>query len=389
MDERRIKIFSPQPPATLDLEIKKIYTQLGISEEDEKHSGKFEAAVLGQRRSFPNIRNSIRQYLEWRIQRGKTTSEEVLFELQTKVAEIKSTLVMAYYANFGNAKRVIDSGSLKNLFEFAGSEQDERKKAMEVSLDEALMKRRDVDEALGWQHPENVYHLAVEQVEEGHHPQGPGSNYGAIRFVFDYEKLADHSTFTEGDSLNPAQIPNALYEKKRGSSSSSKGVENRQISKEHVPIAKAIFNLATEHEQLPPNTAIFLRYIEAQVGEISGSELLNNLTGIEVDIEEGFREARSGRLLYNADKEKALYKQYYGKDPGEPNPFPDLSKPTERAVDFNKYYEELAELRWSNFIALIDSVKQFCDSKGIEFRQAGYIDKVKEAIFYLTKKTAF
>jgi len=389
----RLDEFSAEYQAMLDMEAKQIQSRLGISEENEKsatleHSDKPEAVALGQRRSFPNIRSSVKQYVEWYIRQGKGNTEQVSTELEAKTAEIKDKLVMSYYSNFGNAKRVIESGSLKNLFEFAGTEQDERKKAAEISLDVALMKRRDVDQALGWQRPETVYHLAVELDEEGHHPQGPGSNYGAIRFVFDFEKLAEHSTFTEGDSLNPAQIPNALSDKKRGSLSPSRGVENRQISAEHVPIAKAVFNLATEHEQLPPNAAIFLRYIEAQVGEISGAEVVSNLKGIQVDIEEAFQEARLHRLLYDADKEKYLYRHYMGRNPGDPVPPTDFSKPLEKD-NFDEYYKELAGLRWANFVALLDNVKHFCESKGIEYKQTGDMDKVKDAIYYLTKKIAF
>ena len=92
--------------------------------------------------------------------------------------------------------------------------------------------------------------------------------------------------------------------------------------------------------------------------------------------------------MYSSDKERGLYQKYFKKSPEDPNPFPDFNQPSER-VDMESYHNEVAELRWSNFLALLEGIKQFSESKGIEYKQKGDMQKMKDFCFELTRRIAF
>lgn len=380
--------FYNNPEVNLEQQITELYKELQVSEEDEKlalaeQSSDMSAINLGRQRSFKNIRSSIQAYIEWQSRLG-IKPKEAAAELITKAQETKDNLVMAFYANPLKSQRILESGKLKNLFEFEGQEQDKNKKPGELGLEAALAKRVDVDRALGWEKPHEVYHLAAEERNETLAKEGPGSNYGSVRFVFDFEKLNGYSTFTEGDSLNPNHLPDSLQAMgNKNNTTPSRGVENRQISKEHVPIAKAILSLSTKHEYAQDlRRPLFLRYIEAQIGGITGEEILRNLTSIEIDLNEAFGEAKFNKLLHDTEKETEAEIKFIGKPANSRSRFANMfSEETtpEPAPDYEGYRKEIANIGLNKFQEFINQIKSYCEQKNISFKTKGDINKIAEA----------
>lgn len=249
------------------------YVALDVSNENELKDEKYGRSIF-------NIRRSVELFIKWASEQG-LNPEDVVAQLVAEAEKTKEFLTLVYYQNIAATSAVIESGGIKNLFEFSEEEGNKKKKPSETNLDSALFKRREVDKVLGWDDPEMIYHLAVESEGEG---KEVSSNYGSVRFKFDFAELGPDSTFTEGDSLNPNHLPAAIFEKNHGLGEQSKileSIKRRQITADHVHIAKTIFSLATKMEKRIPGTAIFLRYIEAQV---HSADLGSHIKEVSIDL---------------------------------------------------------------------------------------------------------
>ncbi len=270
-------------------EIRTLHEEFQVDPENERaflggvEDDKKEASV----RSFKNIRKTLSLFYRQRKMDGMEP-EAIIQELREKQSEIRDSLEIVYVRHMGDIQKILDDGAIKTLSELSPTEQDGRRKS-ERSLSEIVRDRREIEEALGWQQDAPVYHLLVQNAAEREYFRSPGYDYGSIQFEFDFDEWQDRMTFTEGDSLNTVGIPNGLS--KYGSVTKKESAQQRQIIGRHVPLAKAAFDLLPDHGDFSRH----LRYIEAQVGNISGAELLRHVKAIHVDQEESRNEWRSAQ----------------------------------------------------------------------------------------------
>ncbi len=188
-------------------------------------------------RSFKNIRAAVAAQARsgWGI-----NSEQFLSEIE----KIKQSRCMVMNMKPNNAVKFLKSGILKNIWEVGANDRPR----------EIEPRRQQYETELGWQ-GEFVYHLAVGDYHNEHDLALKG-HYGNVEFVFDFELLAENATFTEGDSLNYSGVPAYIRE---NMPTDQTEIRYRELHKDHVAIAKAIFNTANcqggNHD-----------YIEAQIG---------------------------------------------------------------------------------------------------------------------------
>ena len=280
--------------------------ELGISAADEARApalseNAVDAVRLGRERTFHAIRSSVAAFLnDHRLSAAERPA--AVRRLRDRAKELRGALVLGYYESLEDLPGILATGGIKNIFELNEAEQDQKKKSWR-SLAEIKLDRSRIEQALGWMPGEPVYHFVVESpADEGENYAR--DNYGPVRFTFDLEALKDRATFTEGDSLNPTGLPSSIRNKLR-SSDKTEGVVARQISAEHVPLAKALFEQATKPEDTAH--ARTLRYIEAQVGGISGSELFDYLTEVVVHVAEAEASIASrGTDRAQAEERRAL-----------------------------------------------------------------------------------
>lgn len=321
------------------------YSALGITAEDEskvlvQNGQEVPVAMkLGATRAYPNLRRSVELFLDWALGEGLNL-DQIIAEIKSEAEKFKEGLSLGYYEVINDAVKITESGGIKNIFELSEAEADDKKKPNEVSLRWAMIKRKTVDEALGWSDPKQVYHLAVEGED---YNMETASNYGSVRFRFDYNALSKNATFTEADSLNPGHLPNGIYQKNSYLPSDEldrkrESAIRRQISAELVPLAQAIIKVAAREERkvsekkgFPPGINTFLSYIEAQV---SSMNLMSSLQEVTINIDQA--KAEEG-----ADDRSLEY--YY------------------------KYSGEARSKVRGRFEAKIKAVEDWCKSKGIKF----------------------
>ncbi|MFT7183713.1 MAG: hypothetical protein ACI9QC_000032 [Oceanicoccus sp.] len=246
---------------------------LNVSELSELQADKMDKQA---HRSFETIRHAIILHLI----HNRSSSfdvEELIKELKSEAENIKDDLVLSYSETGQDVIALLESGRILTIFDLPKDEQKKRSKGLR-SLDEVLFDRKAIHTALGWSEDESSLAMVIDDSSDELESNGSGVNYGSVRFVFDFEGLKDHTSFTASDSLNSLGLPNSISEL-------GGDVASRQIAAVHVPIMKAIFNLAREgdHKNV-------VRYLEAQVGGVDGGEVFNYLTKVVVDQDELKRE---------------------------------------------------------------------------------------------------
>lgn len=236
--------------------------------------------------SYRNMRERVRVFMTWgndRVVYRPVTPEdgaarsfsdvarEAVERLKRDREQERSTVRFVYYEQPEDVQAILESTSIKQLSELSPEDQDRNKKSEWKTVQEILEQRREVERALGWVEEKPVYHLVAEtDVDERLATTGPADNYGFVGFVLDLDQLPVQPTFTEGDSLNPGPLPNG-YPHERG----GEAVRQRQIIREHVPLAKAIMHDAQQRD--PDRLRNMLRYVEVQVGEVSGAQLFQTV----------------------------------------------------------------------------------------------------------------
>ncbi len=235
-----------------------------------------------RRRSFENMRERVRSFVEeigrvrYREQRDRNEREpvryaevaaEALRRITDRMAEESGAAVdLVYYEQPDDVPKLFESGAIKQISELPESDQVIQRKSRWKNLDQILRERKEVESALGWNDGGPVYHLVAQTDRDMRRPGGPADNYGAIGFVIDQARLRVEPTFTEGDSLNPAPLP-SFYPHERGGDA----VLRRAIAREHLSLANAL--LEEGRTLFPDRLHNMLRYVEAQVGGVSGSDL--------------------------------------------------------------------------------------------------------------------
>lgn len=235
-----------------------------------------------RRRSFQNMRERVRSFIEevgrvrYRERRDRDVREPVPYagvaaeavrRIKDRLAEEAGAAVdLVYYEQPDDVPKLFESSAIKQISELPEADQARQRKSEWKDLDQILRERKEVESALGWTDVGPVYHLVAQTDRDMRRPGGPADNYGAIGFVIDQAKLGVEPTFTEGDSLNPAPLP-GFYPHERGGAA----VLRRAVTREHLPLANAV--LEEGRQMVPDKLHNMLRYIEAQVGGVSGSDL--------------------------------------------------------------------------------------------------------------------
>jgi hypothetical protein len=246
-------------------QVVQVFSEIGIDQESEKAFLESTVPVennavnLGRQRSFPNIRNSVRLLLERRDQ--ETQLETKIKALRETIGSIKKSLFISCNRRMPSAVNTLQVGEFKTIRDFDAETQ--RKKAKDPkSPGGYLSLRSQTEQELGWQESENIFSLAVDDPSDGTNHNGSAWQYGSVRFVFDQEAFRDNMIFTESDAMNPDGLPYALRNQKAGEDK-RRNPSKRQICFEHLPIAKAIFNLSkTTNEFKEDSEDVY--YIEAQ-----------------------------------------------------------------------------------------------------------------------------
>jgi hypothetical protein len=240
-------------------------------------------------RSYRNMRERVRVFMTLRSDRvlyRPTTPDdgaarsfsdvarEAVEHLKHEREREEKSVRFVYYEQPEDIQSIIDSMSIKQLSELTLEEQERNKKSEWKTVQEILEQRREVEHALGWMEEKPVHHLVAEtSIDERLSTTGPADNYGFVGFVLDLDQLSISPTFTEGDSLNLGPLPNG-YPHERG----GEAVRQRQIIREHVPLAKALLHDAQQRD--PDRLRNMLRYVEVQVGGVSGAELFQTVKEI-------------------------------------------------------------------------------------------------------------
>lgn len=230
---------------------------------------------IKDQRSADNLKKGLGNYLRnVKTQDQKDWEETEALIIERTEAIEKDNLMLSYYESVDDIEALLSSGKLLTIFELSEEEQGQKRKSLR-SLSEIKEDRRNIEQALGWEEESTVYHLVLER--ESDRPQ---TNYGPVRLIFDFERLKNKATFTLGDSLNHRGVPDSIM--CVTPSTVAESALDRQVTLPHLPLAKALFELASERDE----TYSPVRYVEAQVGGISGQEIMATLKEIRINREE-------------------------------------------------------------------------------------------------------
>jgi hypothetical protein len=302
-----------QPELTLSEVLREalpmLYQEIGIDEEtrilkpnlytlqqEEKLSGgeygKYLAFSKIIDRSFKNVQESVRSHLDYYLkQQGPTAISALVEDLKTEIAEVKKSFFVEYFEDIPDFETVLEDGQVKPLEQLIreSSSEDEKTKyeqeagAGTASGNQGYHERRShVQKELFMLNPiVEVAHAILASAGETLPPnkEAPGSQYGDLCLVLDWNKVRNRTLFTESDALNSTGLSLSLEKNK----DKINDVTKRQLIFEHALISKAIYNLdarrnpeATFRKKiLPPwekGTAQLaeldpasIRYIEAQI----------------------------------------------------------------------------------------------------------------------------
>ncbi|MFH1089407.1 MAG: hypothetical protein V1716_03220 [Candidatus Uhrbacteria bacterium] len=221
-----------------------------------------------------NIKRGLGSYLRDQDKEGAHWEEIGTKIFERRRAVEKDGLFLAYYESVEDVEALLSSGRLLSIFELPEGDQGQERKSWRT-LSEVKRDRQQIEQALGWAAGSPVYHLVLERDADL-----PQTNYGPVRLIFDFEKLKGYATFTLGDSLNDGGVPDSLrdaYVREKADSAL-----RRQVDLIHLSLAKALFELASE--QTMDSSPI--RYLEAQVGGLSGQEIFGALKEIRINSDE-------------------------------------------------------------------------------------------------------
>ncbi|TSC82766.1 MAG: hypothetical protein G01um101420_124 [Parcubacteria group bacterium Gr01-1014_20] len=235
--------------------------------------------------------------------------EEVVTKLSKELAKIKEKSVLTYNVDFDSLEKIFETGKILPMTEQSEEVRSKMRKEGPVipgifgfKVDSYEDKRKASEELLGI-YPKTgnkpVY-AALAGGSDWSLERGAAPQYGELVLVLEDSKLRDRVIFTEGDSMNPMGMIDAIRGKEN--QSDRHGLEHRLLNRDHAQIAKAIYNLSRELEkphygkgredELPGAKAV--QYIEAQVlGGIDMSyikEIIVNYPEDEFGME-GFKEA--------------------------------------------------------------------------------------------------
>lgn len=267
------------------------WQSLGVDEDTESQKEVAPDQAERTAQSFRNMRERVRAFISSARDRVvyraviqeddnarsySDVAREAVQILKRNIEKEGSEIRFVYYEQPEDVQAILDSQSIKQLSELSPEEQDRNKKSEWKTTSEIVEQRREVERALGWVEELPVYHLVAESdVDERLTVTGPADNYGFVGFVMDVDRLPVVPTFTEGDSLNPAPLPN-FYPQNRGGDA----VRQREIIREHVPLAKAIMHEAQKRDPDPLRN--MLRYVEVQVGGVTGAELFQSIREVTI-----------------------------------------------------------------------------------------------------------
>lgn len=243
-------------------EKEELFSFFGISEEDEKnffkkleesfwYKDKFkklrelnidiENLKEIHKRSFQNIRESLKLFLDYCEKEKKLDRDTAQNLLKLEYRKVKETHRIQYNCSEEKILEILSSGKIR-----PSTEEEYPTGATGIHL---LGKRIEIEKLL------KIYSKSTPKPVYGYLASEDGDtiwgerNYGNIFFSFKKENIKDRTFFTEGDSLNIAGVIPPLRKKltptPKGFISIESGpdVEKRQLNWDHALIAKAIYNL--------------------------------------------------------------------------------------------------------------------------------------------------
>ncbi|MEK9157166.1 MAG: hypothetical protein AAB448_03500 [Patescibacteria group bacterium] len=262
-----------QPGETTKLDINKFIEELIPKTESSEKS--LYAVRLASERSRQNIRNTVENFFKYQTVNLKRSPGEVTAELTREVERTKESAVLSYNTNLKRLLEILDSGRIKNMFDFS---EEEKREKMSFSSDPLGydFRRRATERVLGWGENEHPLYLALDDADDDA-KNGSANHYGDIRIQFDLDTVTDNTYFVEGDSMSELSIPYALLQHKENKykQKTPEGAVNpelRQLSAEHAFISKAMLRIIMHQEDSGITDYNFdkfgrcLTYIEAHVG---------------------------------------------------------------------------------------------------------------------------
>ncbi|PIR12679.1 hypothetical protein COV49_04625 [Candidatus Falkowbacteria bacterium CG11_big_fil_rev_8_21_14_0_20_39_10] len=250
--------------------IVEFFDELGIDNKSEKiflesiPPSDVNAVNLGRRRSFSNIRDSVRLFLEYKDADAEKF-EIIIQSLKEEIDVIKDNLVISCNRKMPSAVNTLKTKRFKTIRDFGKDIQREKARDYKDPAGYLVIKNQ-TERKLGWSEGENIFSLAVDDPGDEISHNGSAWQYGSVRFVFDKEVFSSTMIFVESDSINPDGLPWALRHcrikggKARGKTRSP---AERQIDIKHLPIAKAIFNISKKAGDFNKDSED-VYYIEAQ-----------------------------------------------------------------------------------------------------------------------------
>lgn len=241
-------------------------------------------------RSFDNIRESIRSHLNYYLERrGSAAASTLIEELKAEIETVRQSFFIEYHEDIADFETILKDGQVKppeQLIRESSSPDDEKTKlrqkagAGSAAGDLGYIDRRSrVLQALFMNPTVEVVHTILANTGEPSptKKEKPGSQYGDLRLILNWEKIRGRTLFTESD-LNPRGLSLSLESNREKTNDPTK----RQLVFEHALISKAIYNLDARRypamafqnklsfwdmvatKSLGADTAS-IRYIEAQI----------------------------------------------------------------------------------------------------------------------------
>lgn len=203
------------------------------------------------------------QMIRGRLRQAAGKTERVIFDknevsvrLREEFQKLISNSTLTYNVDGEAIERILESGKILPMTEQPEEEKAAARKtggllgviggAKNLDYDD---RRKQSEQIMGTYTdtgPRPVY-AALAGGSDGSLEKGAAPQYGEIVLVFDDSRLKDRVIFTEGDSMNPMGMIDALRRKE--SLSDRYGLEHRLLNRGGALVAKAIYNLSRELEE--------------------------------------------------------------------------------------------------------------------------------------------
>ncbi|MBU0597758.1 DUF3626 domain-containing protein [Patescibacteria group bacterium] len=228
--------------------------------------------------------------------------DQIFQKIQKQLTEIRDLSEITYNVKGGDSiERRLNTGKIIPMTEFPEDERTDMRKIADpgrIAMDffggneaEYDDRRNQAEQAMGMLksgEARPVYATLAggsrQNIEIGGAPQ-----YGDNVFVFN-EEVGNRTVYTEGDSMNPTGLIDALRKKEK--MSDKNGLGNRLLNREHAELSLALYYLSQDLDRPYTPTEQFNRegkkvqYIEAQI--LGGVDLKKDVGEIiinDVDVD--------------------------------------------------------------------------------------------------------